>query len=64
MQVRSRLLFLSVEPQVKVGGGVGGGRVGVGMGVGVKPGRNGYRPVIHDFFRFQVEKGEINNRKN
>lgn len=30
MQVRSRLLFLSVEPQVKVGGGVGGGRVGVG----------------------------------
>ena len=30
-----------------MGGGCG---VRVGMGVGVKPGRNGYRPVMHDFF--------------
>ena len=34
----------------------------MGMGVGVKPGRNGYKPVKHDFFSFQVEKGEINNK--
>ena len=34
------------------------------MGGVVKPGRNGYRPVMHDFFRFQMEKGQINNRKN
>ena len=46
MQVRSRLLFLSVKLKLAVGAG---GRVG-GKGVGVKPGRNGNRPVMHDFF--------------
>ena len=52
MQVRSRLLFLSVKLRLAVGAGgrVGGGGEGGGRGVGVKPGRNGYRPVMHDFF--------------
>lgn len=50
MQVRSRLLFLSVKLKLAVGAGGRVGGKGVGMGVGVKPGRNGYRPVMHDFF--------------
>ena len=44
------MLFLSVKLKLAVGAGGRVGGKGVGMGVGVKPGRNGYRPVMHDFF--------------